>query len=112
MAFVPLVATSVTFQGDSGKIYELALTQPSAVGMCTFANDSQSFWRAPENVKIIDGWTGDSVNAGDYLQLYVNSIFTGHQYYMKKMTTTVGTNRISSPRIAAGAQIALYHYSA
>lgn len=112
MAFVALTAASVTLRGDSGRIYELALTKATAVGFVTFTNDSQTFWRAPENVTIIDGFVGDSINAGDYLDLYVNSLFTGVKYMEKKMTTTVTGNRITSPKIRAGSQIALYHYSA
>lgn len=112
MAFVALTAASLTFRGDSGRIYELAISKATAVGFCTFSNDSQTFWRAPENVTVIDGYIGDSINSTDYLDLYVNALFTGVRWMEKKMGVTLAGNRIASPKIRAGAQIALYHYSA
>jgi hypothetical protein len=111
MAFVALVSTSVTFQGRSGSIYEEAITQPTAVGYAVF-KDNNAFMRFPEDVRIVDGFTSDSVNAVDYLQLWVNSKDTGLRYLMKKMTTTVVGGRIQSPWIKGGAMVQLYHYSA
>lgn len=111
MAYVALAASSITFQGRSGNIYEAAITQATAVGYCIF-QDGNPFMRYGEDVRIIDGFTADSVNAGDYLQLWVNSKDTGFRYWLKKMTTTVTGNRISSAWIKSGAQIQFYHYSA
>lgn len=111
MAFVALAAASVTFQGASGAIYEEAITRPTAVGYVIF-KDGNTFMRFPERVRIIDGFIADTINAGDYLQLWVNSKDTGFKYWEKKLTTTVTGNRISSSVIEAGAMVQIYHYSA
>ncbi len=111
MAYVALAATSITFVGESGAIYEMPITQSTAVGYGIFA-DNNPFIRFGENVRIVDGFTADSVNAGDYLELWVNSKDTGFKYLLKKMTSTVSAGRITSSWIRAGAQIQLYHYSA
>ncbi len=111
MAFVALASTSITFLGRSGAIYELPITQATAVGYSIFP-DANPFIRFGEDVKIVDGFTADSVNAADYLQLWVNSKDTGFRYLLKKMTSTVSAGRITSSWIMAGAQIQLYHQSA
>lgn len=111
MAFVALAAASITFQGQGGSIYEESIAKATAVGYCTF-KDGNAFMRFGERVRIIDGYIGDTINVGDYLQLWVNSKDTGFRYMEKKLTTTVTGNRISSSWIEAGAMVQLYHYSA
>lgn len=111
MAFVALTAASITMKGKSGRIYELAMTKATAVGFVTFTNDGQTFWRAPEDVMVIDGFIGDTINAGDYMDIYANTLFTGLRILEKKLSTTVTGNRVVSGWIRAGSQIALYHNS-
>lgn len=111
MAFVALASTSITFQGRSGAIYEEAITQATAVGYALF-NDQNPFKRFGEDVRVIDGYSGDTVNVGDYITLWVNSKDTGFKYWLKKLTVTVSAGRISSSWIKAGAMVQFYHYSA
>lgn len=111
MAYVALASTSVTFQGRSGAIYEETISKATAVGYVTW-NDGNAFKRFGEDVRVIDGYSGDTVNVGDYIQLWVNSKDSGFRYWLKKLTVTVSPGRISSSWIAAGAQIQFYHYSA
>jgi len=115
MAFVALVSASMTLIGvKTGTVHVLAFTKATAVGFCTFENDGQTFWNVPlqEDVVIADAYVGDTVNAGDSLDLYVNSVPTGRKFFEKALAPTNPSPRLRGPRIKAGAKIALYHNSA
>lgn len=114
MAFVALVATSLTLQGRSGKVYQLAVTKATAVGFCTFTQDGQTFYNLPEDCRVIDAYVGDAVNAADYLDFYLDGI----QKIQMRIFEDGVNNATTVPRIApsswmrAGSQLSLYHYSA
>lgn len=114
MAFVALTGATVNMRGASGKPYALPITKAAAVGFCTFTQDGQSFWTAPEDVYIEDAYISDTVNAADYLDVYLNSIVMPQMRILEKqLTNTTAVPRIMrSGMIRAGTKIALYHYSA
>jgi len=114
MAFVALTAASLTFQGRSGKVYNIPFTKATAVGYVSFTQDGQTFWKLPEDCRIVDGYIGDSVNATDYLDIYVDSI----QKIQSRIYEDSVNNATTVPRLApsswirGGSQLSLYHYSA
>ena len=112
MAFIAITGANLTFTGKSGRVYQMAFTKATAVGMVTFTNDGQTFWRAPEDVKITDGFIADAINKADSLDLYANSLYTGNKFMAYTMYASLGVNRVSSGWIRAGTQIALYFNSA
>lgn len=114
MAFVALTGATISMRGKSGKPYALPLTKATAVGFCTFTQDGQTFWRAPEDVYVEDGYISDTINAADYLDIYLNSIVMPQMRILEKqLTNTTAVPRImKSGWIRAGTNIALYHYSA
>ena len=114
MAFVAITASSVTLQGKSGKLYNLAFTKAAAVGMVTFTQDGQTFFQLPEQCRIIDAYVGDAVNATDYFDIYVNSqVRPQLRIYSDGVNNATTVPRLTpSSWIGAGAQFAVYHYSA
>lgn len=114
MAFVAITASSITLQGRSGKLYTLAFTKATAVGMVTFTQDGQTFYSLPEQCRIVDAYVGDAVNATDYFDVYVNSqVRPNMRIYSDGVNNATTVPRLTtSSWIAAGAQFALYHYSA
>jgi hypothetical protein len=114
MAFVAITAGSVTLQGRSGKIYQLPFTKATAVGMVTFTQDGQTFYRLPEDCRLIDAYIGDAVNATDYLDWYLDGI----QKIQMRIYEDAVNNATTVPRVApsswirVGTQLSLYHYSA
>lgn len=113
MAFVALAAAVLTFQGRSGQMYQIPVTKATAVGLVTFVQDGTTTWFAPEDVILVDGYIGDSINAGDYLDFYVNNIVRPQLRVMEKVLTSTTTNRkITGQWIRKDAAIGVYHYSA
>jgi hypothetical protein len=114
MAFVALVATSLTLQGRSGKVYQLPITRATSSGFCTFTQDGQTFYNLPEDCRVIDAYVGDAVNAADYLDFYIDGI----QKIQMRIFEDAVNNSTTVPRTApsawmrAGSQLSLYHYSA
>jgi hypothetical protein len=114
MAFVAITAASLTLQGRSGKIYTLPWTKATAVGYATFTQDGQTFYRLPEDCRIIDAYVGDSVNAADYLDLYLDGI----QKIQMRIFVDAVNNATTVPRlppsswIRGGTQLSMYYYSA
>lgn len=112
MAFVALTACQVTIQGQSGRRLNLSISKASAVGMATFARDSQTFCKVNEPFYIADVFTADAVNAADYLEIYVNGATTSRRISggIMKVAPT-GSNRMMEGPLPAG-QVAFYWYSA
>jgi len=113
MAFVALTRCTITLQGaQSGRRLALDVTKATAVGMVSFSRDSQTFANLKEDFYIADVYTGDSVNATDYLEVYVNGQTTSRRIQGGIIKTApTGANRIMEGPISAG-QFALYWYSA
>jgi len=113
MAFVALTSCTITLQGaKSGTRVNLSVTKASAVGMCTFARDSQTFAMVKEPFYIADAYTGDAVNVGDYLEVYINGATTSRRLLGGIIKTApTGANRIMEGVFPAG-QLAFYWYSA
>lgn len=114
MAFVALAAAVLTFLGRSGKTYQIPITRAASVGLCTFTQDGTTTWFVPENVKLIDGFIGDSINAGDYLDFYVNNTVRPQLRVMEKVLTNVNASRAMAQGqwIGGGSALSIYHYSA
>jgi len=112
MVFVALTACSVTIQGISGRRLAMSITKASAVGMVTFVRDSQTFAIVNEPFYIADVFTGDAVNAADYLEVFIGGQTTSRRIYggIMKVAPT-GQNRIMEGVIPKG-QFALYWSSA
>jgi hypothetical protein len=114
MAFVPITAASLTLQGKSGKVYTLPFTKATAVGMITFTQDGQTFYRLPEDCRLIDAYIGDAVNATDYLDFYLDGI---QKIQMRQFVDAIN-NATTVPRTApsswirGGTQLSCYYYSA
>ena len=112
MAFVALTSCTVTIQGTSGKRLGVAVTKAAAVGMVTFARDSQAFIMINEPFYIVDVYTGDAVNVGDYLEVFQGGQTTSRRILGGIMKTApTGQNRIMEGPIPKG-QIAFYWHSA
>lgn len=113
MAFVALTAAVLYFKGKSGRTYSIPFTKASAVGLVTFAQDGTTQWFAPEDVIAYDGYIGDTINAGDYLDFYVNNTVRPQMRIIEKLLTNVNaTNRVTGQWIGSGAAISIYHFSA
>lgn len=113
MAFVALAAAVLTFQGRSGRTYQIPITKATAVGLCTFTQDGTTTWYVPEDVILVDGYIGDSINPADYLDFYVNNIVRPQLRVIEKLLTSTTTNRkVTGQYIAKGAALSVYHYSA
>jgi hypothetical protein len=113
MAFVALTAAVLIFQGKSGRTYNIPITRASSVGLVTFAQDGTTTWYTPEEVMLVDGYIGDSINAADYLDTYVNNIVRPQLRVMEKLLTNVtATKRVTGQWIASNAAVSFYHYSA
>lgn len=114
MAFVALTAAVLTFMGKSGRKYQIPITKASAVGLCTFVQDGTNTWFAPEDIKLVDGYIGDTINAGDYLDFYVNNTVRPQLRVMEKVLTNINATRamLEGQWIGAGAALSIYHYSA
>ena len=114
MAFVPITAATVTLQGRSGAIYQLAFTKATAVGMCTFTQDAQTFYAVPEDCRIVDMYIGDTVNKTDYIDPYVDSVQKIQQrvYVYNAYANTTVPRIPPSSWIRKGSQFAMYFYSA
>jgi hypothetical protein len=113
MAFVALAAAALTWEGKSGRRYQTPITKATAVGLCTFVQDGTTTWFAPEEIRLIDGFIGDTINAGDYLDFYVNNTVRPQLRVMEKILTSVtAINKIVSQWISSGAAVSVYHYSA
>ena len=113
MAFVALAAAVLYFKGKSGRTYSIPITKATAVGLVTFTQDGTTTWFAPEDVILYDGYIGDTINAGDYLDFYVNNTVKPQLRILEKLLTNVNaTNRVTGQWIASGAAIGIYHYSA
>lgn len=113
MAFVPLTNAYVTLQGrKSGRRITLSFTKATAVGMVTFSRDSQTFAMINEDFYIVDAYTGDTVNAADYLEAYINGMPTTRRISggIFKVAPT-GPNRLMEGPVPKG-QLAFYWYSA
>lgn len=113
MAFVALTRCTVTIQGArSGQRVALDVTKATAVGMVTFTRDSQTFAQINEDFFIADVYTGDAVNAADYLEIYINGMTTSRRIQGGIMKTApTGANRLMEGAIPKG-QFALYWQSA
>lgn len=105
---------TLTLQGKSGRTYVIPVTKATAVGYMTFTQDGQTFWNVPEDCRIIDGYVGDSPNAADYVDIFLNAIQKIQARIMLKAVSSATTiPRIApSSYIQAGSQLSLYHYSA
>mgnify|MGYP003394539715 CR=1 FL=1 len=113
MAFVALAAAVLTFEGRTGRRYQIPITKATAVGLCTFVQDGTTTWYAPEDIRLIDGFIGDAINAGDYLDFYVNNTVRPQLRIMEKILTSVtAVNKVVGQWIANGAAVSIYHYSA
>lgn len=113
MAFVALTRCGVTLQGArSQQRVTLDITKATAVGMVTFTRDSQTFANVNEDFYIADIFTGDAVNAADYLEIYINGMTTGRRIQggIIKVAPT-GQNRLMEGVIPKG-QLAFYWQSA
>lgn len=113
MVFVALTACTVVIVGArSGARLGLAITKASAVGMVTFTRDTQTFANINEPFYISDVYTGDTVNATDYLEIYSKGLTTGRRIMGGIMKTApTGKDRLMEGPISAG-QTAFYWYSA
>lgn len=113
MAFVALTGCTITIEGaNSRQRLALSVTKASAVGFVTFSRDSQTFVNINEPFYVVDAYTGDAVNAGDYLEIYNRGISTGRRILGGIMKTApTGSNRLMEGVIPAG-QTAFYWYSA
>ncbi len=114
MAFVALTGAQITLRGRSGKFYVLPFTKATAVGFCTFTQDSQNFWSLPEDCVYADAYIGDAVNAADYLDTYLNSELKIQLRILEKAVNSATTIPRIAPTgwIRGGTQLSLYHYSA
>lgn len=113
MAFVALAAAVLIFKGRSGRTYNIPIAKATAVGLCTFSQDGTTTWFAPEDVILVDGYIGDTINAADYLDFYVNNTVRPQLRILEKLLTNVNaTNRATGQWIGANAAISIYHYSA
>jgi len=115
MAFVALANSAITFIGKSGKPYVISFTSTGgAVGMVTFTQDGQKFWKLPEDCRIADAYVDATVNVADYLSVYLDSIIKPHMQInvaQVKAATTV-PHLAPSGWIRGGTQFAMYYYSA
>jgi len=114
MAFVPITAATLTFLGRSGKTYIIPWTKATAVGFASFTQDGQTFWKAPEDIRLVDAYIGDAVNAADYADFYLDSV---QKIQMRLMVNAINDattvpRTAPSPWIKAGTQLSLYYYSA
>lgn len=112
MAFVALTAAVLTFEGRTGRPYNIPITKATANGLVTFVQDGTTSWFAPEEIRVVDGYIGDTVNAGDYLDFYVNNTIRPQLRIMEKLLTNVtATRKISGQWIGQGAAISISHNS-
>jgi len=114
MAFVPITAATVTLQGRSGKIYSLAFTKATAVGLINFTQDGQTFYKLPEDCRIVDMYIGDTVNKTDYFDVYLDSIIKPQMriYAYGAYANTTVPRIAPSSMIRANTQLSIYFYSA
>ena len=114
MAFVPITAGTVVLRGASGKMYNLAFTKPTAIGMVVFTQDGQTMYRLPEACNIVDLYIGDTINKTDYLDVYCDSIVKPQAriYAYGAYANTTVPRITPSSMMRAGTQFAMYFYSA
>lgn len=114
MAYVALASTQLVFRGASGKMYRVGIAKDTAVGFATNSWNSQTFWVPPEDVTLVDAFVGDSVNAGDYLDIYLDGIVRPPlRLYLKAINAATTVPRIAGwAPIKKGTQVNFYHYSA
>ena len=114
MAFVAITAGTLVLQGRSGKMYNLAFTKATAVGLASFTQDGQTFYKLPEDARIVDCYIGDTINKTDYIDCYLDSIIKPQmRIYAYGAYANTTTPRITpSGMIRAGTQFQIYWYSA
>lgn len=113
MAFVALTNCNITIEGiHSKERVSLDVTKATAVGMVTFSRDSQTFAIVKEPFRIVDVYTGDTVNNADYLEVYCGGQTTSRRIRGGIMKTApTGANRLMEGVFPKG-QVSFYWYSA
>ena len=114
MAFVAITAATITFQGKSGATYSVPWTKATAVGYATFTQNGQTYISFPEDVRMIDAYIGDAVNAADYADFYVDGLVKPSMRMMVNAVNDATTIPRTAPGlwIRKGSLVNLYYYSA
>lgn len=114
MAFVPITAASLAFKGRSGTIYQVPWTKATAVGYATFTQNGDTNITFPEDVMLVDAYVGDSVNATDYIDFYVDGLIKPQmRVWVDGVNNATTVPRCApGPWIRAKSVIRVYFYSA